>query len=462
MIAQTIKNILGAQGYALKKLPPLIRDINKSRKLKSLSDRRKRLEDLKSTYKDNYLVLLEYSNLLMATNSDQFLHSLTNLFESYNNQLENYFGRSDLIYFANPNTVIGSLGNINTLVALDRAINNNIIPSAKVLVPSPAKSYFSNPTLIKIIVNSCSAIQILNEEESWFHLESMQEHIQYPLGLGFFFDEKAMFLEAGLNYIRFRELQSSHSPDALTKLQLTSELNAKGLEEIAKLGLGPDDWFVILHVRETGYRGETISNTQESWRNADVCDYIPACLKIVEAGGVVIRMGDKSMKPLPHIPNVIDYAHSPLKTALLDVYLCAKAAFALGTASGVYAVAQFFGTPCILTNTAVWSPYFGLTENDYFLPRTLYSKEKKRKLEPVESLCSPLAYANKDWHFSQRDISWSINKPIEITELTVQVLKELGLKSGTAELETISLEDQTYEDFWNIKLNGLARTLSAN
>ena len=65
------------------------------------------------------------------------------------------------------------------------------------------------------------------------------------------------------------------------------------------------------------------------YRNADPETYYKAFKYITESGGFVIRVGNSNMKKLIKMKNVIDYAHSDLKSDFMDVYLGATSNFLL-------------------------------------------------------------------------------------------------------------------------------------
>ncbi|MEQ8814131.1 MAG: TIGR04372 family glycosyltransferase [Thalassobaculum sp.] len=115
------------------------------------------------------------------------------------------------------------------------------------------------------------------------------------------------------------------------------------------LGLQPSARIVTLHCREAGYRVDS----RHGLRNVDIATYLPAIRRLVERGYTVIRLGDRSMTPLPKIPGVFDYARSTLKSPELDVLLTGVATFHIGSSSGLSLVPQLFGTPCLYLN---WYP----------------------------------------------------------------------------------------------------------
>jgi putative glycosyltransferase (TIGR04372 family) len=115
-------------------------------------------------------------------------------------------------------------------------------------------------------------------------------------------------------------------------------------------GITPDDRIVTVHCREAGYR----VNERHDLRNANVVEYLPALKELVEQGYRVIRLGDRTMTPLPVTDGIVDYAISALKSPELDVLLPAMAAFHIGSSSGLSLVPLLYGTPCLFLN---WYPF---------------------------------------------------------------------------------------------------------
>src|SRR5262249_48981936 len=75
-------------------------------------------------------------------------------------------------------------------------------------------------------------------------------------------------------------------------LQLTNADREFGREQLRRMGLPDDAWFVCLHVRSAGYHKEW-QNPHQAHRNANVRSYLSAIEEIVRRGGWVIRMGDR-------------------------------------------------------------------------------------------------------------------------------------------------------------------------
>lgn len=160
-------------------------------------------------------------------------------------------------------------------------------------------------------------------------------------------------------------------------INVSSELCQRGRAALNSMGMEKDAWFVAIHIRARGFHGEGSGSSQDH-RNANITDYLGAIEMVTARGGWVIRMGDRSMPPLPDLPRVIDYARSPIKSDWMDVFLCGNARCYLGTTSGLANVAISFGTPCVLVNCLsnyaqlwpgnvcfTWRPYWSVREERY-------------------------------------------------------------------------------------------------
>ncbi|HLO48330.1 MAG TPA: tetratricopeptide repeat protein, partial [Kamptonema sp.] len=159
------------------------------------------------------------------------------------------------------------------------------------------------------------------------------------------------------------------------RLTLSPSDYERGCKCLQDLGVPKNAWFVCLHVREDGFRPEgTISH-----RSADINTYLLAINSIVARGGWVIRMGDSSMKVLPAMKQVIDYAHTDAKSDWMDVFLSVSCRFFLGSASGLASVPLVFGIPCAIANT--W-PISGRSPSnqDLFIPKLAWSEVENRYL----------------------------------------------------------------------------------
>jgi putative glycosyltransferase (TIGR04372 family) len=197
------------------------------------------------------------------------------------------------------------------------------------------------------------------------------------------------------------------------------------------LGLPRDAWYVCLHVREPGFH-KSWNSRYPSMRDANIDDYGEAIALIVQSGGWVIRMGDPTMKPLPPMPNVIDYAHSTLKTPKADILIALGCRFFLGTNSGFATIPAIYGVRCVFSN---WLP-IGLPlwpSHDLVAPKLFWNEGDKRYLTLQEIFESGLAFI-QNWSDLPQGIKVRDNTPEDIRALTAEALG-MPVAISAAELE---------------------------
>ena len=165
---------------------------------------------------------------------------------------------------------------------------------------------------------------------------------------------------------------AARNPDVIMRwadrgplLYLSEAEIARGEAQLRALGIPEGAWFVCVHSREAGFK--PVHDWAHSFRNSSILDYAEAMREIVARGGWCVRMGDATMQPLPPVPGVVDYPHSPSKSDWMDVFLCARCRFFLGNTSGLYIVAGIFGRPSALANKAPWARHIR-----FFQPTSIF------------------------------------------------------------------------------------------
>ncbi len=209
-----------------------------------------------------------------------------------------------------------------------------------------------------------------------------------------------------------------------TPLLSLSELDYnRGWDALQKLGVPRTAWFVCIHCRENGYDAET------DWgnRSSDIDNYFVAMKSIVEQGGWVIRMGDSTMKNIPQMEHVIDYAHSDIKSDWMDVFLCASCKLFVGGASGLYLLSDVFGVPLVIVNA---SPMSIVLPNSHYkniaIPKLIWSIKENRYLtfnevfnSKISSIWSVKEYADNELKVidnSPDDISNAIQERLDMID----------------------------------------------
>jgi putative glycosyltransferase (TIGR04372 family) len=206
-------------------------------------------------------------------------------------------------------------------------------------------------------------------------------------------------------------------------LRLAEDVQERGRNALASVGVPRDAWFVGLHVREPGYRD--FHRELHGVLNANIEDYLPAIDEIVRRGGWVIRMGDPSMSLLPSLPNVFDYCHSAIRSDWMDVFLAANSRFFIGTPSGFCYVPQNYGVPCVLTNW--WPPaQRPWHSGDIFVPKLLRRMGDGRVLSLEESLNEPFGYCNsKNYLQEKHGVTVHDNHPQDICAAVVEMIERM-------------------------------------
>ena len=206
-------------------------------------------------------------------------------------------------------------------------------------------------------------------------------------------------------------------------LSLPPGARARGIEALRGIGMPADAWFVSAHVRESGYL-RPHEAAIHAFRDADVLDARPAIASIVERGGWVVRLGDPTMRPLPEMPNVIDYAHSPLKCDWMDVFLLSQCRFMLGTTAGPSAVAATFGVPVVMTNV-VPQPFRAYSQRDIFLPKLYRTDAEGRYLRFSEAMQPPLRWLWNGNILDEQGLTAVATSPQDIRDAVIEMMDRL-------------------------------------
>lgn len=239
-------------------------------------------------------------------------------------------------------------------------------------------------------------------------------------------------------------------------LTLSAEDSERGFHCLQKLGVPQDAWFVCLHVRESGFHKEG-NNTLNAYRDAEIETYFLAVQSIVERGGWVIRMGDPSMRPLPPMPQVIDYAHSELRSDWMDVFCCTQCHFLVGVTSGLHHVPSSFGVPCVLTNYVAMASR-PAPKDDIYIPKLYWSVPEERYLSFAEAMSPPFGYTQSGNVLVSSGIRVVNNTPEEINEVVIEMLERLaGTLEYTQEDEHIQERFHALASMYNSYGSGSSR-----
>lgn len=200
-------------------------------------------------------------------------------------------------------------------------------------------------------------------------------------------------------------------------LCLDPEYELRAASELKKLGIGINDWFVTLHVRQTADQNE--HNYQP------ISTYMAAIKFITSVGGKVIRIGDNTQPPLPNIKNVIDLTRHVNSASHLHYYALANAKFFLGTPSGPSYIPPLFNVPVLLANLtfpALNSPYY--SNKTIYIPKRIYARGRLLSLNQL--LNSNLGFASfSPKQLRQSGISLEWNHEIEILDAAKEMIETI-------------------------------------
>jgi putative glycosyltransferase (TIGR04372 family) len=187
-------------------------------------------------------------------------------------------------------------------------------------------------------------------------------------------------------------------------LHLPERAFIAGQEFLKKAKLENFEWFVALHMREAP------TTPARDVGNVEVETYIPAIREVLRSGGAVIRLGNPGMTRLEKFDSTLsedsgyfDYANSPFKSEILDIFLMSTCRFMIGTASGPLHVLKDFGKSVLYTN----APKVGMLPGvrGYCLP-ILY---KNSSME-ILTLSEMLSYDEIGWRYSTLRSEFSMVK----------------------------------------------------
>lgn len=213
-------------------------------------------------------------------------------------------------------------------------------------------------------------------------------------------------------------------------LALSQEDERWGGEMLAALGVPSGAWIACVHVRESGFSPD--DEATHAHRNGTVAAVIPAMEEVVRRGGWCIRMGDPTTQPLPALSGVVDYAHHTLRSARLDVVLCAKAKFFLGNSSGLALVSSTFGRPSMLANMVPLSA-LGVLPEDLSIPKLYWSIRERRLLRFGEVFGTPAANYRYADQYKRAGIELQENTAEEISDGVIELMDHLDGRPGLSE-----------------------------
>lgn len=312
---------------------------------------------------------------------------------------------------------IGSIGNYEHLDVYVKAGMLGFRPSKKLILLIDPKAPVNNPCYLNYWKRY---ITVISDPLLVEMLTPLEKRLTIPLNLYMLLREKIYKSFLALGIVREQWIKEERLP----VLTLSDEDYERGWQCLKSFGMRQGDWFVCLHVRESGWKDN--NSPSEDFRNADISTYQLAIKAVVDAGGWVVRMGDSTMKQLPKMPQVIDYAHSGAKSDWMDVFLCAQCRFFISTSSGLYTIALAFGVPVVMTNQLPVVAMYMLSSRDIFIPRICRSKAENRTLTFSESISLSLGLVFSQHQYDGLGVDVVENTAEEIKDIVMEMLERFN------------------------------------
>jgi len=315
-----------------------------------------------------------------------------------------------------PGHIVFTIGNTLTLDAWIKSQILGFSKKIRTILPLPPqyKNKIINRSMLEYYKPFIDIIEDPKEARYYYsNLQNAQawHNIRIPCGK----KHRPYFSHSSAVYVQ--SVWDSQKRKPLFSLRDSHRFN--GRQILKKMGIPEDSWFVTCHVREPHFKH------REDFRDSDIATYFDAFKEITDRGGWVVRMGDKSMSPLPKMNRVIDYAISEFKSDWMDIFLLADAKFILGCSSGPTTVAYAFGTPIVMTNNLPTAGTY-LSKRDLFMPRLMQRLDNGKMISLVDSMTIPYSLGFSDSIYKNIfKVKTIPNNNIEIKNITIEMLERL-------------------------------------
>jgi putative glycosyltransferase (TIGR04372 family) len=234
-------------------------------------------------------------------------------------------------------------------------------------------------------------------------------------------------------------------------LNFTAEEEEFGRDEITRIGLDPEQPFVLFHNRDPAYLRSWANwdTSYHDFRDCSIANFIPAMETMVGRGYRAVRYGYRMQERLDHQNRqIVDYA-THHRTEFLDIYLLDKCRFFVGNTAGPIMLAAVLRKPSVCTNfipishTHTWrgdSRFY-----DLFIPKRLWSKPQNRLLSLREMQQNGSHALHRIEEYDRLGIIAIENTAEEIQEVTEEMEQRInGTWIDSAEDEALQRR------FWDI------------
>lgn len=220
----------------------------------------------------------------------------------------------------------------------------------------------------------------------------------------------------------------SHPEFESFTVQIDTQYSEWARQELTRIGLPPDAWFVALHIRDNFHKFDS--------RMATASNFEAAIDEIIGRHGWVIQFGlntSRRVKPRKGFINLNENTEHHLK---LHHYLLSKCKFLLTTNSGPAVVAWSFGTPVLQANTtSIGRNILKASKNSLYLPKHYYD-QKGNQLSFSRIISGTLGYSETSTkELAKLGISIRENSAREILDATRDMFMALENRASNLSLD---------------------------
>ena len=219
-------------------------------------------------------------------------------------------------------------------------------------------------------------------------------------------------------------------------------------KDLNKLDLDLNSKFICLTIRDSSYLQKTYpkGNWDQDYRNWNISKFLKASESLTKRGYKVLRMGKIVKEPFKSQNSmIIDYANSPHRSDILDIYLHTNCFFTATSGTGIDTASYVSRKPMAWISVPVWGFY---TFRNHFHA----TKHHKNKFTGNKLTLSEIFENNEGTKIKTAMIDEQKYNNVEICELSEMEIEDYLLEVLTM-LENKFVwtkeDKQLQSDFWN-------------
>lgn len=192
--------------------------------------------------------------------------------------------------------------------------------------------------------------------------------------------------------------------------------------------------YVVILNRDEAYKNRYHYYADTDWsyhnfRNSDISNYKEAILWLLKKGYGVLRLGKIYNKHLDiDHQSYFDYSLYENKSDFLDIWLIYNCFFCISSATGLDQVRNITNKPILYVNRIPIVDIISNTENNYFIPKKIFSNNLNRLLTLEEIFLHKFAGFKKSNDYKNNNLSIIENSSDELLDATIEFEELLDTK----------------------------------